>query len=350
MSGIHDIAARQATSDTMDDPLMLLSQPGIARALNSLSNEILGQVLAQALHRNRADLAAGLIRDLDTDPRAIGLAVHPTPNPNSNNYSLQRTQFDISLWGRIQDALGLNANDLAKNDWMTLLHVSAKALDGREREQGINTVKKALHRTDVRDEAITEFPALFRGARDIKQDITALGILADLSPQRGDTTESLKRTIKALGGIDLKPSPTDLINAACSQNLSVRSAFADVYGAHALVNASTKDGKTALEMAAVYIGFNSSIAWLIENGADPMHRDNAGETVLQTLARIQAPLNSVAELMRHAQYDQSHLKDTIDQYGGLMTPDVAALLQAQMARLSLSAIAAASQSNTLPGK
>ena len=334
-------ATDQIAQDEVEDPTMALTQPGVARALKALDPAIFQSVLMGTFNRLRLDLAAKLIRNMSADPKELDLQVHNAPNPDSSNYSLQRNQYDLSLWGRIQSGIRLSAGNLDKDDWMTFLEVSAKALKGRERQRGMDTAESVLHRWDARDEAIDRFPVLFRSARGSKSDYSILGSLACTSPHSHETYDSLKSTIDKLKGIGLDPEPIDLIYAGASPNPNVRSAFVDAFGAHAIVTAVDKDGHDALYRSATFVNFKAAIGWLIENGADPMRRDNAGHTVLQALVLLQTPLDSVAELMKHAKYDQSHLKDTMEQFGFRMTPDVAALIQAQAAKLSLCAIAQA---------
>lgn len=336
-------AADVMEQDEVQDPTEPLTHSGVARALKALDSELFQTVLVTAFNRARPDLAAKLIRDLSADPQAFNLSVHNTPNPGSSNYSLQRTQYDLSLWGRIHSGIKLSASNLQKDDWMTFVEVAAKALKGREHQMGMETAERTLHRTDARNEAIERFPTLFRSARGKKTNHSILGSLACTSPHSDETYDSLKVTIDRLKSIGLEPEPIDLIYAGAAPNPHVRIAFADAFGAHAIVTAVDKDGRDALHRAAAYVAFNNAIGWLIENGADPMRRDNAGQTVLQALALFQAPLGPVAELMNHAKYDQSHLKETIEQYSWRMIPDVAALLQSQMAKLSISAIAQANK-------
>ena len=290
----------------------VLAQPGFARALRTHSSDAFGLFFRRALNnaegrRAQPDgpahvkLVAQIVRELDFDP--YKLQITPPERVKAQSYwEKQHAQNEFTCW---KSLLGLlTCRHLKGEDWMGVFKSLANAVEGKEREDGMDLVKQALLRPELSIQAIEAFPKVFRSARGKEAEETALMevacgfnkfILQDLENERG--TEGLAVAlgadiVRALQAAKVKETKSVALFSASMADYYKRGAaakntvfeiFAATHGRDAMVQAKNGAGYPVLRWAALNAAVNVPVSvagHLLDLGFDPAEPDARGTTPL----------------------------------------------------------------------
>lgn len=301
-----------ANSPEKQECTVLLAQPGFAGALRAHSSDAFSLFFMQALKNaglrrahpdglGHVKLVAQIVRELDFDPFKLQITL-PEQFKRQSYWEKQRAKSEFTCWNSL---LGLlSCRHLQGDDWMGVLKSLTNAVEGKEREAGMDLVKQALLRPELSVRAIGAFPKLFRSARGKETEETALMQVAqghnkfalqDLENEQG--TEGLAvalgaEIVRALQAVKIKEtkslalftaSMTDHYKRGQAAQNTVFEIFSATHGIDAMMQAKDAEGYSALRWAALNAPVNmpnSVVGYLLDLGFDPAAPDALGTTPL----------------------------------------------------------------------